>query len=119
MKIKRKNRKFKPSNSSNIILKDCGDITLKNNEQVTFTSTKSLSQNFDITKKSWGYYATPSINNRLLKNNFFSFIVQNKSTKNFFIMIANNRKLNGFYKYLKKENLKIIKWPRELKYKQT
>ena len=118
MKIKKKNRKFKPSKNSNLILKDCGEIVLENNELVTFVSKKKLNETYDVTKKNWGYYATPSINKRLLKNNFFAYIVQNRETKNFFIMIVNSTKSKSFLKYIKKENLVLIPWPKKLKYQK-
>lgn len=114
MRIKKKNRKFKPSKTSNIIIKDCGEIILKNDEQVTFAN-KSSTNKYDVTKKNWGYYATPSINSRLIKNNFKTHIVQNKLTKNFFVFIVDVKKKKSFQKYLKDENLKIIPWPKNIK----
>ena len=66
MKVIRKNRKFTVG-LSKIKLKDCGSIYLKKNNQVTFRYKKS---EYDVCKKDWGYYATPSINGRLKKFNF-------------------------------------------------
>ena len=43
---------------------------LRNNEQLTFRNGKS---EYDVAKKNWGYYATPSINNRLKKFKFRTF----------------------------------------------
>tara|TARA_B100001057_G_C22713751_1_gene896903 strand:- start:409 stop:765 length:357 start_codon:yes stop_codon:yes gene_type:complete len=113
MKIKKKNRKFYPSVNSKILLKDCGEITLKNDEQVTFVNRYKKNQ-YDIVKKAWGYYATPSINSRLKKNNFDAHIVQNNLTKNFFIFLVERKKKSVFTKYLKKENLEIVGWPKKL-----
>ena len=81
MKIFKKNppRKFKPSPIKNIILKDCAKIYLKSNEQVTFVTDKK--QEYDVCKKDWGFYATPSINGRLKFFNFKTALVQNKKTK--------------------------------------
>ena len=61
MKIKKKNRKFKVG-FNDIILKEVAKIELNKNELVTFVNGKS---EYDIVKTNWGYYATPSINNRL------------------------------------------------------
>ena len=113
MKILKKNRKFKPSKNSNIIIKDCGEVILENDEQISFSNKSNLNK-YDITKKNWGYYATPSINSRLVKNNFETYIVQNKLTKNFFIFLVERKKKNIFLRYLKKENLKIVPWPKKL-----
>ena len=114
MIVKKKLRKFKPSKYSDIVLKDCGKIILNDNEQVTFSDKYNKKNDYDVTKKNWGYYATPSINGRLKKNNFISYIVLNKSTNLFFIMIVHKNKKNLFLKYLKKENLKIVTWPKNL-----
>ena len=67
MLIKKKLRKFKPSKYSDIVLKDCGKIILNDNEQVTFSDKYNKKNDYDVTKKDWGYYATPSINGRLKK----------------------------------------------------
>ena len=114
MIFKKKLRKFKPSKYSEVALKDCGKIILNHNEQVTFSDKYKINNDYDVTKKDWGYYATPSINSRLKKNNFLSYIVINKSTKFFYIMLVHKNKKHIFLKYLKKENLKIISWPKNL-----
>ena len=114
MLIKKKLRTFKPSKYSDIVLKDCGKIILNDNEQVTFSDKYNKKNDYDVTKKDWGYYATPSINGRLKKNNFISHIVINKSTNFFYIMLVHKNKKHLFQKYLKKENLKIITWPKNL-----
>ena len=67
MIVKKKLRKFKPSKYSDVVLKDCGKIILNNNEQVTFSDKYKQNNDYDVTKKDWGYYATPSINSRLKK----------------------------------------------------
>jgi hypothetical protein len=114
MIVKKKLRKFKPSKYSDVVLKDCGKIILNNNEQVTFSDKYKQNNDYDVTKKDWGYYATPSINSRLKKNNLISHIVINKYTNFFYIMLVHKNKKQLFLKYLKKENLKIITWPKNL-----
>jgi hypothetical protein len=113
MRFKKNNRRFRPSKISKIVLKDCGKIILKNNEQVTF-SNNSGKNNYDITKKNWGYYATPSINSRLKYNNLNSYIVKNKKTKRFFILLVEKGKKKQFIKYLKSENMVTIPWPKKI-----
>ncbi len=106
MKIKKNKiaRKFKVG-ITKITLKDLGKIYLNKNEQVTFIRKKS---EFDIVKKSWGYYATPSINKRLKKFNFRTFITKN-SQKSVYVMIVHKDKFKDFKKYLKGEKIKILK----------
>lgn len=99
-------RKFKPS--KNIIIKDCAKIYLNSNEQVTFLTKKK--QEYDVCKKEWGFYATPSVNGRLKSYNFKTAIIQNIKTKKIYIFILEKGKEKKFYRYLKEENCKVIKW---------
>ena len=99
-------RKFKPS--KNIIIKDCAKIYLNSNEQVTFLTKKK--QEYDVCKKDWGFYATPSVNGRLKSYNFKTAIIQNKKTKKIYIFLLEKGKEKKFYRYLKEENCKVIKW---------
>jgi len=105
MKIKKRKRKFKVG--SNITIKHVANIELNTNELITL---KNKSSEYDITKKSWGYYATPSINMRLRNNGFLTAIIKNKSTKNKFIVLVDKKKKILFKNYINKENIKVIKW---------
>ena len=106
MKIKKKNRKFKVGIKKTQLVEKA-HIFLKNNEMVTFKNNK---MEYDVVKKDWGYYATPSINQRLLKFNFKTCIIKNKTSKNFFILIVNKKKIENLNKYLKGENCSVVKW---------
>lgn len=104
MKFKKSKRIYKLKNNG-IKIKDIGDIFLRNNEQLTFRNGKS---EYDVAKKNWGYYATPSINNRLKKFKFRTFLVKN-SINNIYIMLVHKNKMLQFRKYLKEEKNFIIK----------
>lgn len=106
MKIEKKNRKFKVG-INNIILTEAAKISLKQNEIVTFVNGKT---EYDIVKKGWGFYATPSINSRLLKFNLRTCIIKSTVTKNSFIVLVQKDKEKKFRKYLKNEKCKIVKW---------
>ena len=114
MLFKEKNppRLFEVGNAKKFNLRDCGLMKLENDEQITFI-TNSGSE-YDVAKKNWGFYATPSINKRLKNNNFETFIVVNKF-KDFFIMIVYKNKKKIFLDYLRKNQLKKIPWPKILK----
>ena len=64
---------------------------------------------YDIVKKDWGFYATPSINGRLIDNNYKTALVKNRDLK-LYILIVQKNKMKIFKKYLKVNNLKIIIW---------
>ena len=87
-------------------------MKIKKNKKIRKFSIKK--QEYDLCKKEWGFYATPSINSRLKNNNFTTLIVQGKKFGKFYIHIVDKKKINVHKKYLKSEKLKIIKWPKEL-----
>ena len=112
IKISKKPRIFKVGKNNKIKIKEVAFLHLKNNEQITFISENK--KYYDFTKKSWGYYATPSINDRLKKEGFKTALVRGKSNK-YYVMVVDNKKLKNFKNYCKTENQKIIEWIDEKK----
>ena len=106
MKIYKKNRKFKVG-ISNITLKEVAKISLKQDEMITLFNGRI---EYDIVKKNWGYYATPSINSRLLKFGLKTCLIRSKVSNNKFITLVHKNKRKEFNKYLKAEKCIIIKW---------
>ena len=104
LKLKKKPRKFKVGSKKNIHIKDLGEVYLNNNEQITFAHKNSR---YDFCKKKWGYYATSSINNRLKKSGFRTFLIKN-SLKNIFLTVVHKNKIKEFKMYIKKEKNIII-----------
>lgn len=110
MEIKKKNRKFLVNK---LKINHVANLTLKSFEQITLVS-KDKSE-YDISKTDWGYYATPSINQRLKENNLDTYIVFNKLNKKIFIHLVHKKKALRYKRYLKEENLEIISWPNKIK----
>ena len=48
---------------------------------ITFVSGKS---EYDVVKKEWGYYATPSINKRLISYDINTCLIKNIKSKIYF-----------------------------------
>jgi len=88
-------------------LKACAHIELQANELVTF-KTKS-GADYDVTRTSWGYYATPSLNARLKSNGLRGVLVKN-SIGQFFIWLVEVGKEDDFFQYLNSEKHEIITW---------
>tara|TARA_B100001059_G_C17702415_1_gene510861 strand:+ start:116 stop:472 length:357 start_codon:yes stop_codon:yes gene_type:complete len=109
MKVKIKNppREYNVGIKKDIKIKDCGTIDLYEDEQVTFLTRSN--EEYDICKKSWGFYATPSVNSRLIKFNFKTALVKN-SKNQVYIMIVEKDKLNEFFKYLEKDQNELVEW---------
>tara|TARA_E500000178_G_scaffold356643_1_gene436543 strand:+ start:7196 stop:7564 length:369 start_codon:yes stop_codon:yes gene_type:complete len=108
MKITKRKRLFKVGVDKKISLKDVGSIKLNNDENITFVDKNS--KEYDVCKKNWGYYATPTINKRLKNFGYLTGLVHNKELNTFVINIVDIKKKKIFFKYLKKENMKLICW---------
>ncbi len=109
--IKKPPREFKPSKNHDIIIKDFGRIFLEENEQITFISDKN--KEYDVVKKKWGFYATPSINDRLKKNGYKTAYVKNQKGQTY-IMLVELNKLKIFQEYIEKTNQTVIYWLDEI-----
>ena len=101
-------RKFKVGFDNNIIISDLGKIALLENEQVSFTDESDRS--FDVTRKSFGYYLTSSIEPRLADNKYKVSIVQSRITRRYFILLVMEEKLLDFENYCHHEKLEHITW---------
>jgi hypothetical protein len=89
------------------MLNDCAQIRLTANEQVTFV-TESLAE-YDVVRKRWGYYATPSLNGRLRDCGLRPVLVRNCSGR-YYILLVENGKEEEFRNYIEDEQLQICGW---------
>ena len=107
LNIKEPPREFKPSKNHDIIIKDYGEIILEKDEQVTFITSDK--KEYDIVKKDWGFYATPSVNDRLKRQGYKTAYVKNKNGQRY-IMLVEINKYEDFIKYINKTKQIIINW---------
>ena len=103
--LKDPERIFLVGKDNNIQIKHAADITLLANEQITFLSSDN--REYDIVKKEWGYYASPSINGRLKSFGFRSFLVSNNQNK-LYLMCVDSDMMNEFRSYCKDEGQKVV-----------
>lgn len=96
-------RVFEVGDQNKYNLKDCACIQLEANEQVTFL------EGYDVVRKSWGFYATPSTNGRLAKHGLKTVIVRNKKGQAFVLLIEDGKE-EDFQDYAKKESLTVVGW---------
>lgn len=90
-----------------IEIKDCAEIQLNPEEQVTFIAGSS---EYDVTRKSWGYYATPSLNSRLVSFGFRGCLASNRNTSRCYILLMEVGKEKEFQAYLDSENIEVVSW---------
>lgn len=82
-------------------------MELAPDEQITFVTEEGLQ--YDVTRKSWGFYATPSLNGRLARFHLKPVMVKNR-TGRFFILLVEAGKEADFNRYVEEEKLEIICW---------
>jgi hypothetical protein len=93
--------------NKNIQLSHCSDITLEPDEQITFLTASGTE--YDVVRKSWGYYATPSINGRLLQHGLRGVLVKNPAGL-IYLLLVEKGKETEFADYLTGENQEIVCW---------
>lgn len=100
-------RKFTVGKYVPIELSDCGKIELAPDELVTFTTESGAE--YDVGRKSWGFYATPSVNGRLASFGFKTALVRNAANQ-YFIMLVEQEKMTEFQEYVQQEHSDIVEW---------
>ena len=88
-------------------MKDCGRVHLEPDEQLTF-QTESGAE-YDLARKDWGYYATPSLNGRLQDFGLRAVMVKNLIGR-FFVLLVERGKEPLFDQYVAVEELQIVTW---------
>lgn len=104
-------REFRVGADGQITIRDCGKVFLDPDEQVTFTTPQGAE--YDVVRKDWGYYATPSVNDRLKRFNFKTALVRN-SKGQVYIMIVEKDRLSAFEAYLAAEKNYLLQWLDEM-----
>ncbi len=100
-------RVFRVGLRRQIDISDCGRLYLERDEQVTFVTPAG--KEHDFVAKSWGFYATPSINGRLADQGFKTALVKNSFGK-YYIMVVDLDKMAEFNAYLEIERHEIAEW---------
>lgn len=100
-------REFKVGRAARITLKDCARVALEHDEQVTFVTQDG--NEYDVARKSWGYYATPSTNGRLRDFGFRTALVRSAIGR-YNVMLVERPRQAEFERYLQDEALAVVCW---------
>ena len=100
-------REFEVGRNTPIILKDCARIELEPNEQVTMVTESGAE--YDVARKSWGFYAAPSLNGRLQEFGLRAVLVKSPSPK-YYVFLVENGKEDDLQSYLDIEGHTIVCW---------
>lgn len=98
-------RRFLVGNEIKFEMKDCGELRLDPDEQITLTTPDGAE--YDVARKIWGFYATPSLNSRLLSFGLRAVLVKNPIGR-YFVMLVEQGKEELFDDYMRAERLELI-----------
>lgn len=100
-------RQFDSDGTGRFMISDCARIELQAEEQITFVAPSG--SEFDVTRKPWGYYATPSLNGRLPAKGLHPALVSN-SQKRYFIHLVEDGLEKEFEEYLALGEMRVVLW---------
>lgn len=100
-------RSFTVGSQQDIVLTDCAYIHLQPNEQVTF-KTESGAEH-DVVRKSWGFYATASLNGRLPQFGLKAAFVKNAANRYYLCLVEQGQE-EEFQAYLTTDCQKFVCW---------
>ena len=100
-------RKFRAGLEQTIELSDCGRAWLEPDELITFVTPGG--REYDLTAKSWGFYATPSVNGRLKQQGFKTALVVNSQGR-YYVMVVDRERTADFHAYCRSEKQQVVEW---------
>jgi len=101
-------RRFQGGNAVKFDMKDCGELMLGADEQVTLKTDRG--GEYDVARKDWGFYATPSLNGRLEQFGLRAVLISNRDTGRYFILLVERGEEARFDSYMAREGLELIVW---------
>jgi len=100
-------RKFEVGKGTPITITDCARIELSPDELITFVS--EFGAEYDVVQKNWGFYATPSINDRLTQFGMKTALILGNDGK-LFVFLVEKGKEKELESYLNAESLEVLCW---------
>lgn len=82
------------------------DLELGVDEQVTLKTGEG--KELDVCRKSWGYYATPSLNGRLKEFGYRSCLVNSGSRR--YVQVVETERMAEYLAYVAEQKMQIVAW---------
>ena len=89
------------------VISDCARIELTDDEQITLSTASGAE--YDVTRKDFGYYATPSTNGRLQRFGLRTAIACNRLGQ-LFVLLVESGSETKFETYLQEEQMSLVCW---------
>lgn len=90
-----------------LMLADCARIALAPDEQVTFTTEAGAE--YDVARKDWGFYATPSMNGRLQNFGLRAALVLSAFDRLFLVLVEKGKE-DAFMAYVTADKQRVLCW---------
>lgn len=101
-------RRFTVGNAVRFEMHDCGTLALAPDEQVTLVTESGAE--YDVARKDWGFYATPSLNGRLDSFGLRTVLIRNVLTGRYFVLLIERGREDAFDAYRVQESLEVVAW---------
>jgi len=101
-------RRFTVGDAVKFEMRDCGKLALAPDEQVTLVTESGAEYN--VARKDWGFYATPSLNGRLESFGLRGVLIRNMLTDRYFVLLVERGREDGFSAYMARESLEVVAW---------
>jgi len=88
-------------------LSHVADVELASDEILTITLDGR--EGYDVARKDWGFYATPSLNGRLKSAGLRACLAQGAGEKRFILLVEQGRE-ESFHAYLAEQGMAILFW---------
>lgn len=98
-------RSFETGMHGGVFMRDCARIHLSADEQVTFVTERG--GEYDVARKSWGFYATPSLNGRLVGFGLRPVLLRNPLGRYFVVLVEEGHEAE-FEQYLQGEEQSVV-----------
>jgi hypothetical protein len=110
MKFKETNppRTYRIGAQNQVEIADWGRLHLNPDDQITMTTERGAE--YDIARKDWGFYATPSVNGRLKDFGLRTALIKNRGTGRYFVLLVEVGEEAAYEEYCAIENLQTIAW---------
>jgi hypothetical protein len=100
-------RQFVVGRHGDVELRDCGRVALEPDEQLTLTTESGAE--YDVARKEWGFYATPSLNARLESFGLRCVLVSSPEGRYHVLLVERGCEAD-FELYREREELSIVAW---------
>jgi hypothetical protein len=101
-------RKFRVGRTREIEISHCADVELASDQQITFTSARG--SEYDVVRKDWGYYATPSLNGRLPDHGLRPVLVRDPGSGRAYLLLVEDGHEPAFERYVDDDGLELLCW---------